>query len=253
MLLIQTAYWWRFYELYFGSTSLVYSAPTPIAGFKNLAFILYNHTSPYLGALFIGAVVILCLLSLLLKKVYFIFNFMLWFLVVNIHNKIYPTLTGGNFLLNQFLLFNCFLSFHFESERGFMPSLKTALHNFSSLAIMLQICVAYFLSALAKLGDSSWLHGDAIAQVAMADHFSLNTSLAYHGSFAPFYVVLNYLILSYQLFFPVLVWIKPLKKPFLIFGMLMHLYISLVMGLLMFGIIMILGYIYFWPMKKPLS
>jgi hypothetical protein len=61
------------------------------------------------------------------------------------------------------------------------------------------------------------------------------------------FIALNYVVLAYQLLFPVLVWIKKIKKPFLILGILMHLYIAFVIGLVSFGFVMILPYIYFWP------
>lgn len=250
VLLIYSFYWLLHYDLLFGSHSIVYSLRTSPQGVKDLAFQLYNSPSEYLGACYIVGVAVLSILALLLKRVYFVFDIIIWFLVLNIHNKIYPTLTGGNFLLNQFLLFNCFLSFKFEKGAGFFSSIKVYLHNFSVLAIMLQLCVAYFLSALAKLGDDSWIAGTAIARVVMIDHFSPGSGLDFNFKYTIIYSLLSYLVLAYQLFFPILVWLKPIKKPFLLFGILMHLYISLVMGLLMFGLIMIIGYIYFWPVKR---
>jgi hypothetical protein len=57
-------------------------------------------------------------------------------------------------------------------------------------------------------------------------------------------------VLGYQLLFPVLVWIKKIKKMFLLLGILMHLYIAFVMGLVEFGSVMIISYIIFWPIKK---
>jgi hypothetical protein len=53
-------------------------------------------------------------------------------------------------------------------------------------------------------------------------------------------------VLAYQILFPAVVWFKKIKKPFLILGILMHVYISLVMGLVLFGLIMIICYAIFW-------
>ena len=253
LLLFMCAYWFAYYDLYFGSSSIVYSTHSGVGSIKNLAFLLYNSESVYLGAYYIAAVAVLCVMSLFLRNLYFIFDIVIWFFVLNIHNKIYPTLTGGNFLLNQFLFFNCFLSYRHKPGPGALRTLRMYLHNFSSLAIVIQLCVAYFLSALAKLGDANWIEGRAISQVFLTEHFSLYTIFKYGANWTPAYKLFNYLILFYQLLFPLLVWIKPVKKPFLIFGILMHLYISFVMGLVTFGIIMIIGYIYFWPMKRSVS
>ena len=125
-------------------------------------------------------------------------------------------------------------------------------HNFAVLAIMLQVCLVYTLSAMAKLNDPPWRLGLALGQTMQVRHyFTFYTGqLAVNELLVVFF---NYVVVCYQVLFPFLVWVPLLKKPFLILGILMHLYISFIMGLLDFGIIMILGYVYFWPAKQRVS
>jgi hypothetical protein len=63
--------------------------------------------------------------------------------------------------------------------------------------------------------------------------------------------ILNYLVIWYQLLFPVLVWIKPIKKWYLLAGIVQHLFIAFVLGLPSFGLIMIVAYaIFYHPFSK---
>jgi hypothetical protein len=189
----------------------------------------------------------LAILTLLGKEIFFLSNFLIWMLVLNIHNKIYASNTGGEFMLNQLLFFNCFSSNTYVSTDKIHNQLKRLLHNFAVVAIIVQVCLAYLLSALPKLQDPSWLNGNAVAQIAAIDHFSLphlsNNNILYQLALK----FLNYVVLLYQLLFPALVFIRKIKKAFLLMGILMHLYIAFVMGLVDFGLIMMLSYLYFWP------
>lgn len=248
-LLIKSVYWLVFYNLYFGPQAIVYNAPMAITSFKDLSYILYASSWPFMAYVFIVPIIFVCVLALAFKRKYILSDLIIWFLVVNLNNKIYPTLTGGDYLLNQFLFFAAFLSMSgSQRSEGKGDDLKVLIHNFSTIAIMVQLCIVYFLSALAKCNDMGWMSGTALATLSQIKHFNL-----YNSSRFGFYTVLTYGVVFYQLVFPVLVWIKKIKKPFIIFGLLMHLYIAFVMGLPEFGFIMIIGYIFFWPFKKSVS
>jgi len=55
---------------------------------------------------------------------YFVPEFIAWLLALNLHNATYAGNTGGDLLVNQFLLFNCFLSVRsFTSSGKFSRSL----------------------------------------------------------------------------------------------------------------------------------
>ena len=177
-------------------------------------------------------------------------DFLIWFIVINIHNRIYPALTGGDYLLNQLLFFNIFISGKYILKNDWKNQIKKCLHNLGVFAIMTQICLVYFFSALAKLHDENWLNGTAVLMTSQVDHFSLPIISNNAARFTFLLVFLNYLVLFYQVLFPIVIWIKKIKKTFIVIGILMHLYIAFVMGLVSFGLIMILPYIYFWPEKK---
>lgn len=252
-ILLKCFYWLIYFDLLFGANSIVYSKPQEIHSVKDLAFLLYSLTSAYWSYAFILVTAILTGLSLFNSRFSFIIHIVIWFLVLNINNKIYSTLTGGDFLLNQFLFFNCFLANAFTTGEKWQTQIRICFHNLSCIAVMLQLCLVYFISALAKVYDQSWITGNALVLTAQIKHFSLYSFLSYNPLFEQILTTLNYLVLFYQLSFSLLVWIKPLKKPLLVFGVLMHVYIALVMGLMEFGSIMVLAYVYFWPQKQAVS
>jgi len=251
-LVLKSLYWLLSFDLLFGENSIVYNKALVIHGLKDLAFCL-DATGPGMDLVFIITLLVLSLAGFTIKRFYFVHDIVLWFVIVNLHNKIYPSLTGGDFLLNQLLLFNCFLSADDTVQNSRFSNLKVFLHNLFSVAILIQVCLVYLLSGLAKCNDADWLSGTAVKQLLQVNHFNLFHS----GGFAVvprfLFSVLTYLVVFYQLSFPLLIWIKKIKKPLILFGLLMHAYIAFFMGLFEFGLIMMLVYIYFWPFKKTIS
>jgi hypothetical protein len=154
---------------------------------------------------------------------------------------LYPTLTAGDYLLNQLLFFNIFFSIT-NSKNAVVQDAKTIFHNIALTGIKLQICLAYFLAAWFKLTDSDWLSGMAVYQTFQLPEYSNALLQSIPQSVC---MILTYVTLAYQLLFPVLIWIRPFKIYILTFGILQHLVIAFGMGLFSFGIIMIICYILF--------
>jgi hypothetical protein len=254
-LVVKTIAWLWFYDLYFGANAIVYSKHFLPSGLRDVPFLLYAYSSPVLAYFFIVPLLCMCLFALKFDKHYFIADFFIWFLIININNKIYPTLTGGDYLLNQFLFFNCWLCSQkkADSTPHWSSDLKKFFHNLSIIAIIIQVCLVYFLSALAKCNDENWISGNALDEISKVHHFSLFSVIPRTASSSVFLMIINYVIVFYQLLFPLLIWIKKIKRPFICFGILMHLYIALVMGLVEFSVIMLIAYIYFWPTKKTIT
>lgn len=247
-IVIKVIYWLWYYNLYFGQNAIAFIKPHSLGAFKDVSFLLYNNTSLSAGYFFIFGTLFFLALSYFVKKIPFLFEFILWLLILNIHNKLYPTLTGGDYLLNQFLFFNCFLSkTRINSSIG-LNELAKCFHNFGALAIVIQIQIVYLIAGIAKLNSSDWLSGIAIINLGEVNYFNLySNAFSATGLIAYFF---NYLVLFYQLLFPVLIWVEKIKKPLLVIGILTHLYIAFVMGIMGFGLIMLIPYVYFWPVKN---
>lgn len=224
----------------FSDDRLVYHTVKRVNFIIDSSFFLNNYYTITLAIEFISGVAILSLVGLF-KKSNFLTNIILWFLIINLSNFLYPVNTGGDYMLNQLLLFNCFLLPN-KSNNVIFNDLKTLLHNTSLLALKIQICLAYFIAAYYKITDSSWIEGVAVYQTFQVPEFSnsLFQSVPYSIT-----VVLTYLTMVYQSSFPFLVWFRPFKIYLFSFGILQHLFIAFGMGLVSFGLVMIICYILF--------
>lgn len=245
-IILKCVYWLFHYPLLFGSEAIIYKSIGHATVIKDLAYILYNNRSPSLPLYFILATLFVCSFMLFRKKTNMAADLALWLIVENIHFDIYATLTGGDYLLNQLLFFNIFIAIDRSVERDTYRELYVCLHNGAVTAVIIQVCLVYLVAGLSKLNDAGWMSGQALDGVYKLDHFSLE----YKPGGETWNRIITYVVLFYQLLFPVLVWIRPIKIPFLILGVAMHLYIAFVVGLPAFGLIMTISYIYFWPTRR---
>jgi hypothetical protein len=228
------------YKELFSARGLIYHSVKHINPLVDLTFYLNNHYAAGMAPLFILAT-LLCALLGIGKKSNYISNTVLWLLMINLSNFLYPTLTAGDYLLSQLLFFNIFFSFK-TSVKPVFNDLKTALHNTALIGIKLQVCLAYAMAAWFKFGDASWLSGMAVYQTFQIPEYSSPFLASLPLGLC---MVLNYATMAYQLLFPVFIWFRPFKIYLLAFGVLQHLVIAFGMGLFSFGIIMIICYILF--------
>lgn len=228
------------FKILFSNESLIYRHKQFTGIISDLAYVVTNHYSVFIGGTSVFSIGVLCLLGLFKKSNYFT-NALLWLVVVNVNNLLYPTLTAGDYLLNQLLLFNIFFNPK-SSINSAINYTKIALHNTALLGIKIQICLAYFMAAWFKLTDNAWLDGSAVYYTFQIPEYS-NAFL----SCLPLSIcmILTYATILYQLLFPILIWARSAKIYLFAFGILQHLVIALGMGLVSFGIIMIICYILF--------
>lgn len=228
------------FEELFSSNKFIYNQSKSVNFLVDTSYYLSNHYTTLLAVFLIIVVAIISILELLNKTNVFA-RFVLWIVILNFNNFLFQTLTAGDYLLNQMLFFSVFLTTKNHSNT-MLNQLLTAFYNISLLGIKTQVCLVYILAAWFKIYDIDWLQGTAIYSVFKIPEYS-NSLLA---SLPQWFCALStYLVLIYQLSFVVLVWIKPLKKYILGFGILQHLIIAFGLGIFSFGIIMIISYILF--------
>jgi len=234
-------------ELFFGEGNIVFKHPSAFESNSPL-LILYRSKSIAFATAFLGFCLLFSINGIFFKLAPRLTAFLAWMAAININYAVYPTLTGGDYLFQQLLFFNIFLSAQKEINNPSFLDADKALHNFGVTAIKIQVCLVYFISGLAKVLDETWLSGQAISQICRIEDFGipfLYEDLWQQGGLLKF---LNYFILFYQLSFPVLIWFKKIKTPLIVLGVLQHLYIAFFMGLPSFGFIMIIAYtIFYFP------
>lgn len=224
----------------FSDDALIYNKPANAGVINNFAFMLTNHYSVTVA---LASVIVLLVLSLwsLFNYSNYVSRFIVWLLVINVSNYLYPTLTAGDNLLNQLLFFNIFFTTK-KYQNVVLTDLSIALHNMALLAIKMQVCLLYLLAGLFKWQNADWLGGNAIGYIAQIPEYS---NLFLQSLPLWLCVAMTYATMSYQLMFPLLVFVKPLKKYVFLFGIIQHVVIGLAMGLFSFAMIMMMSYILF--------
>lgn len=108
----------------------------------------------------------------------------------------------------------------------------------------IQVCIIYAYSGLQKLRGGQWWQGEALWDV-LTNHQLTRWDFSWVSHFPLLLIVATYLTLAWEIYFPVLVWVKPTRRPALWAGTLMHLGIGIALNLTFFASIMICTYILF--------
>jgi len=175
-------------------------------------------------------------------------SFFVYFFTVNLFLKGYLAFTGGEVLVNFLLFYLMFI--HKRKGEGPFSDLQNILNNTFYWILLIQICILYFFSAFYKMYDPNWTSGEAIMYISRIDNYSSAPFEWLFGDRLWLSMIATYLTLAYQILFPLLVWFKKVKTPFLIIGVVFHLGIAFGMGIFSFGIIMIIVYILFLDLKQ---
>lgn len=246
--LYKCLYWLMNFSVLFSADNIIYHNDVQLSWWENAVFVLFNHPSPLCSGIFISLTFVTALYILYGSKFHRLTFFLLWFLVSNINNNVFCTMTGGDVLFQHLLFFCIFLSNGRSKQDLVMSDLDTAFHNTGIIALHIQVCLVYFLNGLAKLLDVDWANGNALSDSLAIHEFSLPLFYESKGTFT---ATLNCLVVWYQLLFPALVYFKKIKKWYLLLGVAQQLFIIFILGLPSFGIIMIAAYaIFYSPFKK---
>lgn len=231
------------YQLLFSAQSIVYNSRINLEIWRLPVFLLYNLQSSALNMICLAITMMAGIYILFFKNYLRVAFFILWFCISNINNLVFCSLSGGEYLFQHLLFFSIFLSDNLEKRNPVIGDLDKAFNNAGVLAIKIQVCIVYFLAGYAKLLDADWLNGTAVNDVFGIHHYSLPFLYESNSAFGK---ELNFLIIGYQLLFPISVWFKRIKKWYLLLGILQHLFIAFFIGLPSFGFIMILSYAIFY-------
>lgn len=241
-------YWMCDYSLLFSTESMVYKNDAILPFWQWPAFLLFKSTSSLMPIVFLGLTFVTAVYILFTGERMRVAFFILWFGILNINNNVYPTLSGGDYLFQHLLFFCVFLSNSKPKANPLHTSLDNAIHNTGMIALRVQLCMVYFLAGYAKILDSDWIGGNAIGDSLAVHDYSAPLFYSASGTMT---LVLSYIVIAYQLLFPVLIWIKTIKKSYLLIGVLQHLFIAFAMGLPSFGFIMIIAYsVFYVPFKN---
>ncbi|HVI46462.1 MAG TPA: HTTM domain-containing protein [Chitinophaga sp.] len=158
-------------------------------------------------------------------------------------------LNGGDNYLKFIILYMVFCNSYqyfsltkIRQRNPFWSFASNLITNISIFNLKLHLCLIYFISGLAKAHSDVWYNGIANYYILQVERFqgtSINKILARNGFFV---TISTYFTLVWELFFPILVWIKKLRIPLLLMGILLHIMIYIFLMIYDFEIIFIVVY-----------
>lgn len=174
---------------------------------------------------------------------------LIYIFTANLFLKGYLAFTGGEVLINLLLFYLIFIqkgkpSNALDDKSTFLP-IQNLINNTFYWIVLIQICMVYVYAVLYKVFDPYWLDGTALYHISKIEVFSSNWFRSIFSDNILLSKIATYTVLLYQLFFPILVWVKIIKIPLLVLGIVIHLGIAFGMGIFTFGWIMIICYILF--------
>lgn len=198
------------------------------------------------------------LLSTIIVSILFLFGIgrritcVLLYILVEILQRLNGyILNGGDNLLKFLLLYlcliNCYEYFVFTTRKYTNNNnFDNLISNIGIVCIKIHLCLIYFISAIFKLNATVWFKGIATYYVLNLDRFkgsSLNEVISKNYIFV---TISTYTTLLWELSFPYLIWVKQLKIPILLLGIIIHLGIYYFMMIHDFEILFLFTYILFF-------
>ncbi len=113
------------------------------------------------------------------------------------------------------------------------------LTNLATYSILIHLCLIYFISAIEKIHTDEWFNGVAFYYIMNLERFTgtpFNKVLAQNG-----YIVniVTYVTMLWELYFPLLVWVKKMRVTVIVMGVIMHVGIMITMMLYDFQLLYI--------------
>jgi hypothetical protein len=174
---------------------------------------------------------------------------LLFLLMDTVHKLNLGFINGGNILSRLIVLYlvfaNSYEHFVLFKSKDIDPErkkLSNLVSNLAAYSIMLQLCIAYLSSGIAKLHYPVWLNGEALYYTLSMERFvgtPLNHLIAHNAVLVK---MGSYATLAFELLFPFLIWVKRFLKPLLVAGVLFHLFIYIFLMIYGFQVVFVLTY-----------
>lgn len=111
--------------------------------------------------------------------------------------------------------------------------------------IQLHFCVIYSFAGLSKLQGDAWWNGEAIWR-AFSNLEYQSVDMTWTAWYPWISELATHTTIVWEVFFTVLIWVRPLRPLILFMGFFMHIGIGALMGMWTFGLVMIFGHLSFW-------
>jgi len=151
----------------------------------------------------------------------------------------------GDKLLNFFIFMSIFVQ-----EGSLKNGIRKMINNAVLIVLQVHFCLLYVINAFGKIINPFWRDGSSFNSIWHLSYYA-NPNLIPHWLLNPkLYFITAWVVIIFELIFPVLIWFRPFKKPVLIAGILFHIGIAASLSLPDFGVTMIIGYLLFFDFKQ---
>ena len=138
--------------------------------------------------------------------------------------------SGGAYSVDRMLAFG-------KSAPAPPPSATT---NIAIRLIQIHLCIVYFFAAVGKLQGETWWRGEAVWR-AMASYEYQQIDMTWLANYLPLVSAMTLVSLFWELLYPALVWPRLTRPIMLGVAVLVHLGIGVCMGMLEFGLVMLVA------------
>lgn len=145
---------------------------------------------------------------------------------------------GVDFIVTYFLFYFIFADFR---KTGRKEDAQRWLGSAAFRLSQIQVCIIYFFSGFEKVKGPLWWQGTALWNV-FANNQIARWDLGFLAHWPSLIYFMTLLTVLWESYFPALIWVKPIRYPVLLVGVLLHLGIATTILLPFFGILMIVTY-----------
>jgi len=191
----------------------------------------------------LGLILLLALATLGYSNRFFLL--LTWIIHQGVLNRNYAINFGADSIGGLFLFYLSFTNAcEFYSLKGKKKPFADDLTSVVYRLIQIQICVIYAYTGFEKLKGNTWWDGTALWTVFANPQFS-EFDLKFMSHVPWFFPLGTFLTVVFEIYFAALVWNPASRKYGLLAGVIFHLGIGLLLGLMPFSLVMISTYLLF--------
>jgi hypothetical protein len=178
-------------------------------------------------------------------------NVLAWLLTVSYANRVMPTALFGlddiNAMLAMYLMigpsgayFSLDAWLARRRGRGGECSRPSVSANIATRLMQVHMCVIYLFSALGKLMGATWWNGMAM-WLAFGNYEYQSIDMTWLAGYPVFLSLLAHVTVAWELSYPALVWPRLTRPIIVALSIPLHLGIGIFLGMMTFGLAMIIG------------
>lgn len=181
-----------------------------------------------------------------------VLTLLVWILHIGFLQRNYAIAFGADLVGNTFLFLmigmqtcaRLSLWNRLRGSRGLQPGTGDWIHSAFYRLLQIQLCTIYCYTGWEKLKGGLWWDGTAL-WIVFANPQMVVADLSWTRYFPWVLVLLTFLTMLFEMYFPVLVWVKKTRPFVLLAGFFFHLGIGLTMALMNFAVVMLSPYVLF--------